>query len=58
MQKIRRDYDDPESRAASSRVTEGLNEVQNIMRKNIEDVLDRGVKLESTHPLCPERKKT
>lgn len=44
---MKRDYLDPGSRANSSRLSEELGEIQNIMRKNIQEVLDRGEKLES-----------
>ena len=47
LQRLKREYSDPASRANSTRLAEGLNDIQNIMRRNIQEVLDRGEKLES-----------
>jgi len=47
IQKKRRDFSDPNSQANSKKLNDDLHAIHNIMRKTIDDVLDRGNKLES-----------
>lgn len=47
LQRLRKEYQDPSSRQNSSRLAEEVNEVHTIMRRNIQEILDRGEKLES-----------
>lgn len=47
VQRIKRDYADPSSKQNSSRLAEGLADIQSIMRQNLEEVLNRGEKLEN-----------
>lgn len=47
VQRIKREYADPSSKQNSSRLSEGLADIQNIMRQNLEEVLNRGEKLEN-----------
>lgn len=42
MQRIRKDYADPTSNTNAARLKEELADIQNIMRRNIQEVLDRG----------------
>ena len=49
IQKKRRDYSDPTSSANMKKLNDDLASIQNIMRKTIDDVLDRGNKLDGTH---------
>jgi len=46
LSRLRREFGDADSKANASRLHGELYEVQNIMRKNIEEVLDRGEKLD------------
>ena len=46
IQKKKRDYQDPSSSANVRKLTDDLSAIQNVMRKTIDDVLDRGNKLE------------
>ena len=46
IQKRRRDYSDPNSSANMKKMNEDLQSIQDIMRKTIDDVLDRGNKLD------------
>eukprot|EP00599_Poterioochromonas_sp_BG-1_P003808 CAMPEP_0173153314 /NCGR_PEP_ID=MMETSP1105-20130129/12783_1 /TAXON_ID=2985 /ORGANISM="Ochromonas sp., Strain BG-1" /LENGTH=173 /DNA_ID=CAMNT_0014069219 /DNA_START=264 /DNA_END=785 /DNA_ORIENTATION=- len=46
IQKKRRDYADPNSTANMKKLNDDLQSIHNIMRKTIDDVLDRGNKLE------------
>ena len=46
LSRLRRDYADTESKANASRLATELFDVQNIMRQNIAEVLDRGEKLD------------
>jgi vesicle transport protein SEC22 len=46
LSRLCREYSDLDSKANQSRLQGELYEVQNIMRKNIEEVLDRGGKLD------------
>jgi hypothetical protein len=46
IQKRRRDYADPNSSANMKKVNDDLQSIHNIMRKTIDDVLDRGQKLD------------
>ena len=46
IQRKVREYTDPNSRANASKVSEDLSEIQSIMKKNIQDVLNRGEKLD------------
>lgn len=61
IQKKRREYADPNSSANSKKITEDLQSIHNIMRKTIDDVLDRGNKLddvsEMSRNLSSESKK-
>lgn len=47
VQRLKREYLDPSSKQNTSRVAEGLADIQNIMRQNLEEVLNRGEKLEN-----------
>ena len=46
IQRLRRDYGDPNSKQSMSKLNSDLMEVQSIMKKNIQDVLGRGDRLE------------
>jgi vesicle transport protein SEC22 len=46
IQKKRREYSDPTSSANMKKLNDDLASIQNIMRKTIDDVLDRGNKLD------------
>jgi len=46
LSRLRREYADPESSANASRLAGELFDVQSIMRQNINEVLDRGEKLD------------
>ena len=46
IQKKRRDYMDPSSSANVRKLTDDLSAIQTVMRKTIDDVLDRGNKLD------------
>lgn len=46
IQKKRREYADPNSNANSKKINDDLQCIHNIMRKTIDDVLDRGNKLD------------
>lgn len=48
IQKKRRDYLDPNSSANMKKLNDDLQSIHNIMRKTIDDVLDRGNKLDGT----------
>jgi len=45
IQRLRRDYSDPNSRQSVSKLNSDLQDVTSIMKKNIQDVLDRGERL-------------
>mmetsp|Transcript_8060 Transcript_8060/g.9251 ORF Transcript_8060/g.9251 Transcript_8060/m.9251 type:complete len:224 (-) Transcript_8060:87-758(-) len=45
IQRLRREYGDPNSRQSMSKLNSDLQEVQSIMKKNIQDVLGRGERL-------------
>lgn len=53
LTQLRREYSDPTSRSNSSRLTEELSEVHSIMKRNIQEVLDRGEKLDCTYGAGP-----
>jgi len=46
IQRRRRDFVDPTSRQNTTKLNEDLADIQSIMRKNIDEVLNRGEKLE------------
>ena len=46
IQKKKRDYQDPSSSANVRKLTDDLSAIQNVMRKTIDDVLDRGNRLD------------
>lgn len=46
IQKRRRDYSDPSSSSNMKKLNDDLHSIQNIMRKSIDDILDRGNKLD------------
>ena len=46
IQKKRREYSDPNSTANMKRLNDDLQSIHNVMRKTIDDVLDRGNKLD------------
>lgn len=46
IQKKRRDYSDPSSQLNTKKLNDDLQSIHNIMRKTIDDVLDRGNKLD------------
>ena len=46
LRNLRRDFSDPNSRKNMQRLQENLNEIQNIMRKNIDDLMQRGTALD------------
>lgn len=48
IQRMRKEYNDPNSKHATSRLNVELQDVTTIMKKNIQDVLDRGQRLETT----------
>lgn len=45
IQKISREYCDPSSRENMNKLNNNLNDIQNIMRQNIQEVLSRGEKI-------------
>jgi len=47
IQRRRKDFIDPTSRQNTTKLTEDLADIQSIMRKNINEVLNRGEKLEN-----------
>lgn len=53
IQKKRKEYTDPNSSQNMSRLNDDLADVHNIMRKNIQEVLNRGERVERT--LCCDR---
>lgn len=58
IQRRRRDYLDPNSSSNLKKLNDDLQSIHNIMRKTIDDVLDRGNKLDgmrciNTHPFLP-----
>ena len=53
LQRLKREFNDPSSRANSSRLASDLNDISNIMRRNVNEVLDRGEKLESASEVGP-----
>ena len=46
IQKKRREFADPNSNINSKKINDDLQSIQHIMRKTIDDVLDRGEKLD------------
>ena len=46
LHRLRRDYADPSNRANTAKLADELHDIQHIMRKSIDEVLDRGEKLE------------
>jgi vesicle transport protein SEC22 len=52
IQKKRRDYLDPNSTSNMKKLNDDLQSIHNIMRKTIDDVLDRGNKLDGL-VICP-----
>jgi len=46
IQRKQRDFSDPSSKRNTSKINDDLADIQSIMRKNIEQVLNRGEKLE------------
>ena len=46
IQKIRKGYLDPSSNSNINKVSQDLQEIQDIMKRNISDVLERGTKLD------------
>jgi vesicle transport protein SEC22 len=62
IQRKQREYRDGTSSSsanggASSRLNEDLNEIQNIMKKNIDEILNRGEKLDHVSSVSSELKK-
>lgn len=61
IQKKKRDYSDPNSSSNMKKLNDDLQSIHNIMRKTIDDVLDRGNKLddvaETSKNLASESKK-
>ena len=61
IQRKRRDFVDPTSRQNTTKLNEDLADIQSIMRKNINEVLNRGEKLENvsniSNSLVSESKK-
>mmetsp|Transcript_29717 Transcript_29717/g.91899 ORF Transcript_29717/g.91899 Transcript_29717/m.91899 type:complete len:227 (+) Transcript_29717:511-1191(+) len=61
LQKKRREYADPRSASSQSRITSDIADIHNIMRKNIDEVLNRGERLDhlvdSTQQLKSEASK-
>lgn len=53
VQAKRKEYADPDSRRNLARVNEELHDIQSIMRSSIEQVLDRGQKLEGARAHVP-----
>jgi len=49
IQKKRREFADPNSNANSKKINEDLHSIHTIMRKTIDDVLDRGNKLDGKY---------
>eukprot|EP00566_Odontella_aurita_P028003 CAMPEP_0113528978 /NCGR_PEP_ID=MMETSP0015_2-20120614/2140_1 /TAXON_ID=2838 /ORGANISM="Odontella" /LENGTH=190 /DNA_ID=CAMNT_0000427561 /DNA_START=684 /DNA_END=1253 /DNA_ORIENTATION=- /assembly_acc=CAM_ASM_000160 len=47
IQRKQRDFVDPTSRQNATKLNEDLNDIHSIMKKNIEEVLNRGEKLEN-----------
>jgi len=47
IQKKQKDFVDPTSRQNTDKINQDLSDIQSIMRQNIEQVLDRGEKLEN-----------
>jgi len=47
LQKKQREFADPSSRQNATKLNEDLADIQNIMKRNIEEVLNRGEKLEN-----------
>mmetsp|Transcript_1010 Transcript_1010/g.1505 ORF Transcript_1010/g.1505 Transcript_1010/m.1505 type:complete len:228 (-) Transcript_1010:62-745(-) len=45
IQRLRKEYSDPNSRQTNSKLSMELNDVNNIMKRNIQDVLDRGERI-------------
>ena len=52
LHRLRREYADPSSRSNAARLADDLQDIQHIMRKSIDEVLDRGEKLESAFSLA------
>ena len=46
VQRLRKEYADPAARTAAQRLRDDLAGIQTIMRRNIQEVLERGEKLE------------
>jgi len=53
IQRIQRDFKDPASQP-KSKLNEDLGEIQTIMRKNIDEILNRGEKLENVSSISNE----
>jgi hypothetical protein len=51
IQKKRKEYTDPNSSQNMSRLNEDLADIHNIMRQNIQEVLNRGERVESKYDL-------
>jgi hypothetical protein len=49
LSKMRRDYLDPQAPGNLKKLNQDLSEIHNIMQQNIQDVLQRGEKLDGTH---------
>ena len=47
IQRLQRDFVDPSSRQNATKLSQDLADIQSIMQKNIEEVLNRGEKLEN-----------
>jgi len=55
IQKKRREYQDPASTANVRKLTDDLQTIQTVMRKTIDDVLDRGNKLDDVAEISKVR---
>jgi vesicle transport protein SEC22 len=47
IQRKQREFKEPSAQKSSSRLNEDLNEIQSIMKKNIDEILNRGEKLDN-----------
>jgi vesicle transport protein SEC22 len=57
IQRKQREYRDGNNSSHSSKLNEDLNEIQNIMKKNIDEILNRGEKLDHVSTVSNELKK-
>ena len=54
IQRKQRDFREPKSQQSNSKLNDDLSEIQNIMKKNIDEILNRGEKLDHVTNISQE----